>query len=158
MKKLLKEEFVKFWFGFVSTTVGVFLALMINSYVDKQKDREAYNLMIKALNIEASENQKILTQSFLPNYEKGIIFREFNLKLSDDLISNETVLEHASPGFIKALTAYSLNLRRANCFRERDEKYKYEQEFYQKWQPHLTESFSKVLIDCTGAINELIKE
>ncbi|WP_159477655.1 hypothetical protein [Dyadobacter sp. 3J3] len=64
MKTLLKEEFIKFWFGLISTAAGVLVALVINSGVERRNDHESYQSMIKAINIEAAQNEIILEQSF----------------------------------------------------------------------------------------------
>lgn len=157
MKKLLKDEVIKFLFGLISTTLGVLIALLINSYVDKQRDEKAYKLMLKAINIEATENQKILNESFILNYKPdNIVLREFNLKISDEIITNTIFLDHVSPDILKVMITYSMNLNRANNFRERDEKYKYEEKLYKKWQPKLTIAFKRVIDNCNSVIKDTI--
>lgn len=156
MKKLLTEEFIKFWFGLVSTALGVLIALLINSRVDNIKEENTYKSMLKAINIEANENLIILNQSFKPNYVSGIVRREFSTKNCDEFFTTKVFLDHTSTDIIGLLTDYNLNLKRANNFRVADEKYKYDQKLYRKWGKNLAIAFSEVLINCDTLIQDVV--
>jgi hypothetical protein len=158
MKKFLTEELIRFWFGLASTAIGVLIALQINSSVDHKRDNQTYNSMLIAINLEATQNKIILDQSFYPNYNSGIVRREFSTKVCDDFLTTKIFLEHAPSNIIGLLTEYTLNLKRANNFRIADEKYKYDKTLYDNWGKDLTSAFSKVLNNCDTLIQSVVLE
>lgn len=109
MKKYLTEELKKFLLGLVSTASGVLIALLINSDVDEVRNKETYNSMLKAIKIEAIQNQKVLNESFILNYKLGIVRRELSVKICDEFVTDKIFLDHAPTEVITHLTNYSLN-------------------------------------------------
>jgi hypothetical protein len=158
MNKIIREEFIRFWFGLAATAIGVIVALYVDSYADRQRDKDAYRAMIKALNIEALENKIILEQSFLPNYVAGIVHRDFSTKVCEDFVSTRVFLDHAPHETIAVLTGYILNLKRANAIRAADEKYKYNPALREKWDKGITAEFATVLERSKLIIPQVIEQ
>lgn len=148
MKKLLKEEFVRFLFGVVATTVGVFAALWADRLADESRDKDSYNAMLRAVKVEAMENQYILEQSFLPHYKTNIVRRDFITTACDNALVARIFLDHAPRELLTQLTKYNLALDWANCLRLSDEKYKYDTMHYIQWEPDLQRHFAQVLDSC----------
>lgn len=155
MKKFLKEESIKFLFGLCSTALGVLIALLINSSVESHRDFHKYKILLKAIEIEALQNEIILEESFLSNYENGIIRRDFSLDVCEEVLTNEVFLNHASSCNISRLTDYILTLRRANNFRRADEEYKNNPiPSTTQYSKDLTIAFGNVLGNCEVIIKE----
>lgn len=157
MKKLLKEEFVRFLFGVVATTIGVFAALWADRLADEGRDKDSYHAMLRAVKVEAMENQYILEQSFLPHYQNNIVRRDFITTACDNALVARIFLDHAPKALITQLTQYNLALDWANCLRVSDEKYKYDTVLYQKWQPDLLRHFTQVLDSCKVFIPRVVE-
>ena len=155
MKKFLKEKRIEFLFGLISTAIGVLIALLINSEVNRNRDVKSFNSMLTAIEIEASQNEIVLRQSFIPNYKSGIVRRKFNIRNCNTFLSNSVFLKYVDDKRLKLLMQYALTLERANNFKEADEKYKYEPDKYSKWSGDLTIAFGKVLENCNVLINEV---
>lgn len=155
MKQFYNDEVKKILIGLISTTLGVLIALLINSSVERSKDRKTYNTILKAINIEAVANKRISEESFRQNINR-IVYREFSYKISEDFLSNRIFLNNASADLINNMNNYILNLKRANAFRNAGEKYKYDPELDKKWGDTLRIAFTKVLDNCDTSIKELI--
>lgn len=148
MKKLLKEEFIRFLFGVVATTLGVFAALWADRLADEGRDKDSYHAMLRAVKVEATENQYILEQSFLPHYKTNIVRRDFITTACDNALVARIFLDHAPRELLTTLTKYNLALDWANGLRHSDEKYKYDSVLFKKWEPDLQRHFTVVLDSC----------
>ncbi len=156
MNETVKTESIKFPFTIGSTLIGVLLALLINTWVDEKKEVSNYISMVKAINIEANTNRNVLEQSFLPNWKYKIIMREFNLKASNEFISNNIFIKHTSPYDLNLLTQYYLSLQRANNMRDRDEKFKYDTLANASWLQQWRKAFPDILDQCKNSISNVI--
>jgi hypothetical protein len=156
MNKFIKEELIKFILGLISTTIAILIALLINSEVEKTKDKETFITIIKSVNVEALSNQKISEESFRYNVNR-IIYREFSYKLSEDFLGNKIFLTNASDSLINDMNEYILCLKRANVFRSANEKYKYDPVLDKRWGDTLRMAFTTVLENCDTSINRLIR-
>ena len=157
MKIFPMEEFRKFLLGLLSTASGVLIALLINSCVSKQKELATYHSMLIAVKIEAEQNEIVYRQSFKPNFEKGIVRREFSIDNCDNYLNNEIFLKYIDQETLKLLMYYSLSLNRANNFRKSDEQYKYQPDQYKKWSADLTIAFERVLDTSKSLIDDVLK-
>lgn len=153
MQSFWRDELTKSGFSIASTAVGVLIALGVNSCVERKKEREAYSAMFKAIVYEAEQNRTILNNSFIPNYCKKIIYREFSTKACEGFLYDKVFLENSLSTHIDKLTDYVLTLNRANKFRVADEKYKYDTALYNRWGIQLTEAFEHNLQKCTEVIS-----
>jgi hypothetical protein len=157
MKKLIKEEAVRFLFGLAATAIGVFVALWVDSLADRRRDRDSYQAMLRAIRIEATENQFILDQSFLPHYKTGVVRRGFITTACDNALVSRIFLDHAPQALLGSLTKYNLALDWANGMRLSDEKYKYDTLQYQQWEADLQRHFTTVLDSCKMLIPAVVK-
>jgi len=157
MKQSTKEELRKFLYGLLSTAMGVLIALLINSIVNRYNDKDRFDSMLKAINIEAIQNKTIYSESFIQNFRTNIVRREFSTKICDEFLVSNIFLDNASPNITTTLIDYSLTIKRANSFRASDEKYKYDTITYRKWSKGLTESFARNLGKCDTLIDNVIK-
>ncbi len=157
MKQLVKEEFIRFLFGLTATAMGVFIALWVDNQADKRQEKDAYHAMLRAIRIEAAENQIILEQSFVPHFKTSIVRREFITNVCDNAISTRIFLDHAPVMIITVLTKYTLALQWANDLRRADEKYKYAPEQYAKWEQEIQPRFTTVLDSCAALIPRVLQ-
>jgi hypothetical protein len=158
MKKLIKEEFVRFLFAVAATTIGVFAALWVDRLADERRDKDSYAAMLRAIKVEAMENQYILEQSFLPHYKNNIVRRDFITTACDNALVARIFLDYAPQALISRLTKYNLTLDWANRLRQSDEKYKYDSVLYKNWEPDLQRHFTTVLDSCKVFIPLVVKE
>jgi len=156
MNQIFKQEFIKFIFSLLATTIGVLIALVINSKVESNNDKDTFRTIIKSVNIEAVANRRISAESFRKNFQR-IVYRGFSYRMSDDFLSNHIFLSNASDQLIDYMNDYILNLKRANALMTAAEKFKDEPAMEKKFGDTLRMGWIPVLNNCDTSINRLIQ-
>ena len=116
-----QEDWIKTLAGFVASTLGFLIALLVNTYVGWLREKKAYWVMLKAVEAEAIGNKVILNESFLRFYDSGIVIREFSLIAVSQYLSDQVFINNADQSIIELLGAYVRTLRLANAYREKAE-------------------------------------
>lgn len=151
-RQFLSEEAIRFILGLAATTLGVLIALLINSGIDKKNEKATYETMVKAINLESIQNNEIYENSFKPNYKNSIIRRHFLTKVCDEYLANKIFLNNTSDSLLTNLITYTTYLKRANNFRDAGEKYQYDPVLYARWGSNLEKAFENLLPLCNEAI------
>jgi hypothetical protein len=118
-----QEEWIKTVVGFATSTLGFLVALLVNSFVEMQRDKKAYRTMLKAIKAEAGNNKVILNDSFLQFYRSGIVVREFFLGTVVQYLASPLFIKHVKSSEMELLGAYLRNLKLANGYREKAEHF-----------------------------------
>lgn len=132
-----EKEKYKFFTGLVSTTLAILIALLVNSAVHARAEKNTYQTMIKAIKAEAKGNREILTKSFLPNYENGVVLRSFDDSYAESCMKQEIFIKNATDTLINILTSYKLEIQRANAYRVANEKLRFDQKGINIWGDNL---------------------
>ncbi|WP_372528732.1 hypothetical protein [Piscinibacter sp.] len=99
--------------------VGFFLALLANSYVDEWKERRVFASTLNAIKGEATSNETVRHESFLPLYKDGLVLRDFSTTIASQALANPAFVKHASTVHLQALSEYVRELSLANAYRLR---------------------------------------
>jgi hypothetical protein len=132
-----------------------FVALLINSKVDTNKDKGTFRTIIKSVNIEAAANQKISAESFRKNFQR-VVCRGFSYRLSEDFLGDRIFLSNASDSLIHYMNEYILNLKRANAFMQAQEQFRNIPAMEKRWGGSLRMGWTPVLDKCDSIIHLLI--
>jgi hypothetical protein len=119
-------DWIKTIVGFATSTLGFLVALLINSLVERRRDKKAFQTMLKAIQAEAGSNKVILNESFLQYYRDGMVVREFFLGTVVESLASPLFIKHVKhvkPAQMELLGAYLRNIKLANCYREKAEHF-----------------------------------
>lgn len=152
----IKSKRYEIILGLITSTVGLLLALLINSAVGYWNDGKTYASMLAAIESEAEYNQKVLDESFKPLFRDGVVLREFSLTTVSQPMANPLFVAHAKQSDIEILNAYMRNLRLANAYRERSERIRFN-ESLEPWSEGLTEKGEENLRACEESI-EMVRK
>jgi hypothetical protein len=119
-----REEWIKTVVGFATSTLGFLVALLVNSFVQSRRDKKTYLTMVKAIKAEADSNKTILEDSFLRYYREGLVVREFFLGAVAQYLASALFIEHVRSSDIEVLNAYLRNMKLANGYREKAERFR----------------------------------
>tara|TARA_B100001146_G_scaffold222262_1_gene234331 strand:- start:81 stop:617 length:537 start_codon:yes stop_codon:yes gene_type:complete len=156
-KKLFKEEFVKFCFGLVATTLAILIALAINSRKDINDDISRYTNVTKAIKYEAIQNEFILRESFEKYFDTDkIIMQKLSSKIAEESLKSDSFMNNASSNEIEILIKYIINLKKANKFRDADEEYKKNEKLYDKFGDSLTWAFFYVIRGTKNSTQDIL--
>ena len=146
MLKFTTEEVRKFLLTLVSTALGFFLALWVNSMVEHSKEHKAYRSIVRSFQTESDGNKDVLLHSIVPNLGPDrIIYRNFSVSSVENALGNPIFLANVSDADVRTLNEYILYLKRTNLFIAADTKYKYDSSL-QKWRRTIDERLWQEMI------------
>lgn len=152
-----ETEWVKAVLEFAGTALGVLLGLLGNSYVGWRQGKQAYRLMLTAINSEAANNGTILRESFCRYYRVGLVFRGFSVNTVSRYLSDREFIKYAHPSQIALLGRYLRAINLANAYRKKHEY------LYLSTAPrpkelieNLIDSWGKNLADCERSIGDVL--
>jgi hypothetical protein len=152
------EEWIKTIVGFATSTLGFLVALLVNSYVELRRDKKAYRTMLKAIKAEAGNNKVILSDSFMRFYRDGLVVREFFLGAAAQCCASPLFIKHARSSEIGVLNAYLRNIKLANGYREKAERFRLDTKgkASQEWLEPLIDSWGDNLKRCHESIDQVL--
>jgi len=151
------DDLIKTIVGFATSALGFLCALLINSYIGWWHDNDAYHSMMRAIVTEANSNKVILNDSFLRFYESGIVLREFSIETVDHYMNDPLFVKHAEPLDLSILNNYFRNLKLANAYRDREERFRLDEKLRKDWLEPLIDSMRENLKLCQASIDEVLK-
>jgi hypothetical protein len=153
-----QEEWIKTVVGFATSTLGFLVALLVNSFVEMQRDKKAYRTMLKAIKAEASNNKVILNDSFLQFYRSGIVVREFFLGTVVQYLASPLFIKHVKSSEMELLGAYLRNLKLANGYREKAEHFWLDAKRQESrdWLASLLGVWDENLKQCQDSIDQVL--
>jgi len=119
-------NWAEFYLDILKTAIGFFIALIGNDIYKKRLDKKAYYTMLKAILNEASSNETIYKDSFMKFYPDGMVLRGFNFGTVEKYLAEPLFVRHAEPHVLKILYSYLREIKLANAYREKDERFKLE--------------------------------
>jgi hypothetical protein len=151
-------EWIKTVVGFATSTLGFLVALLVNSFVEMQRDKKAYRTMLKAIKAEASNNKVILNDSFLQFYRSGIVVREFFLGTVVQYLASPLFIKHVKSSEMELLGAYLRNLKLANGYREKAEHFWLDAKRQESrdWLASLLGVWDENLKQCQDSIDQVL--
>jgi hypothetical protein len=140
--------------------VGFFLALLANSYVDEWKERRVFASTLNAIKGEATSNETVRHESFLPLYKDGLVLRDFSTTIASQALANPAFVKHASTVHLQALSEYVRELSLANAYRSKAESIRFSENYFvetrkptlKQWESGLVAAWTSNLSKCQEAI------
>jgi len=141
----------------LTLTVGFFIALILNKFVDWWNDQRVYERMLAVIIEEAKSNKIILETSFKQFAHDDVILRGYNLQAVSVFITNPLFVTHAKGNSIEKIQAYQRSLALANRYREKIEQFCFEKPAGTKeWEKQTRIFLEKNLIECDERIDDVI--
>ncbi len=100
------------------------VALLVNSAIDRHREREAYYSVRNAVAVEAKSNERVLHDSFDKYFDQGLVLQEFTTAVASQALSSPAFVKNSTSDEIAELSKYVRNLALANRYRERAEKWR----------------------------------
>lgn len=113
------KESVSFAFGILSTAIGFFLALWVNSYLDDQKEIETFKTAKRMIVNETKINKKIVDKSFVKYaYETpGLIYADMTTSNSEEMIKDQKFISHTNDTLLYTIQSYLRYVRILNTYK-----------------------------------------
>ena len=128
----LRDERYKLVSGALVTGIGFLLALFVNGKVEDLKSQGKRDSMLQAIKYEASSNEKILRNSFMPMYRGGIVFRQLNTSVISQALTNPEFIEYSNAQSIEITEQYFRAISLGNSYRDKVEKIRFSDEYLSK--------------------------
>lgn len=152
----MHQEWYRFLFGLLATTLGLLLGLLINSLVNHARNRRAHLAMLEAIKSEARANKAILDESFKPYFQEGIVLRDLSVGTVSQYLANSLFVQYSTPLCIEILNVYLRNIRLANAYRVRAERTQVSQEGKQ-FLDSILQNWGNNIKQCDSNIEEVIQ-
>jgi hypothetical protein len=112
-----KKELPKLLLQGTVSALGFLLALLINGWVEQQREINTYHSMLSALRTEAAANRDIVNTSYEKYFLAGLVIREFRYSTATQMLGDPLFMKYATPADIQLLNDYIGHLSLANGYR-----------------------------------------
>jgi len=116
-------------FRVITGAIGFFIALFFNSLVGWYRNRRTFYSMLHAIKAEAKSNETILTTSFEPYYEDGIVLRGYSLIVATKHIADNLFIDYAPREYLDVIQEYVRTLTLGNLYRDKHEFVRFDPDY-----------------------------
>jgi hypothetical protein len=113
----LASEIPKLVMEATFSAVGFFVALGINSWIDRRKEAEVFRSILQAIRAEATSNMEVIEDSYGQYFPGGIVLRDFNTSIVSQSVGNSLFVRHASGEDLRVFGQYIRVLTLTNSYR-----------------------------------------
>jgi hypothetical protein len=133
------------------SAIGFFLALAINSWLDRRRDAGTYKSMLRSIRSEAMSNLTIFKESIDEYFDKEdcLVLRDFNFSVTVQAISTPLFISHTPDKVIQLLNDYIRGMSLSNSYRRAYEQLSLygNKGSFERWGGRIIEAWRKTLLD-----------
>jgi hypothetical protein len=104
-----QKERLVFTYSLMATALGFFIGLYVNSFIEKQQQRQAFESLKKMILIEAEVNERIANDLVQHAQQKGLFYAELSFTVAEDKLKDLDFIGFADEELTLAIQQYLHN-------------------------------------------------
>jgi hypothetical protein len=153
---IAREKIAEVAIGAVTSAIGFFFALLINSYVELRRDKRGYRAILESIKQEAESNSAILKEGFEKYYKDGLVLRALFVNTVSQGVATPLFTKNASANELRVINRYLRNITLANAYRQKAEQFRTDDKG-RPWLKNLVEHWGSNIGDCRSSVDEVLK-